>query len=81
VMTASGADVTRSAVGRLEAESLWLPSALVRPDVQWTARDARHVAATFPGADTVDFAITNGVGSNRSACSDGAIPAAARFDR
>jgi len=57
VMTASGADVTRSAVGRLEAESLWLPSALVRPDVQWTARDARHVAATFPGADTVDFAI------------------------
>ena len=57
VMTASGADVTRSAVGRHEAESLWLPSTLVRHDVQWTARDARHAAAAFRDSHTVDFAI------------------------
>ena len=57
VMTASGPDVTRSAVGRLEAESLWLPSTLVRSGVQWTARDARHAGATFRDSNTVDFTI------------------------
>jgi hypothetical protein len=50
-MTASGPDITRSAVGRLEAESLWLPSALIRNDVQWIADDARHAVATFRHAD------------------------------
>jgi hypothetical protein len=57
VKTASGPDVTRSAVGRLEAESLWLPSTLVRTGVKWTARDARHATATFRDSNTVDFTI------------------------
>jgi hypothetical protein len=47
IMSASGADITRSAVGRMEAESLWLPTMLVRDDVKWTARDGRHAVATF----------------------------------
>ncbi len=36
VMTTSGPDITRSTVGRLEAESVWLPSAL-RLRVGWHA--------------------------------------------
>jgi len=57
VMNTAGADITRSAVGRLDAESIWLPSTLVRHDVHWTARDARHAVATFRDSGTVDFAI------------------------
>jgi hypothetical protein len=57
LMSASGADVTRSAIGRLKGESLWLPSVLVREDVRWTARDACHATATFGDSETVDFAI------------------------
>jgi hypothetical protein len=47
VMTASGPDITRGAVGRLQAESIWLPSVLVRDDVRWTATDPDHAAALF----------------------------------
>ena len=58
IMSASGADITRSAVGRMEAESLWLPTMLVRDDVQWTARDGRHAVATFRDSNnSIDFAI------------------------
>ena len=37
VMTASGPDISRSAAGRVEAESVWLPSVLCGEDVAWTA--------------------------------------------
>ena len=43
VMSASGPDIARSAVGRLELESLWLPSVLLDDDVRWTVEDAHHV--------------------------------------
>lgn len=36
VMTASGPDVTRSSAGRMMAESMWLPSVLVREEAVWT---------------------------------------------
>ena len=36
VMNATGASVTRSAIGRLQAESVWLPSSLCAPDVVWS---------------------------------------------
>jgi hypothetical protein len=39
VMTASGADITRSAVGRLQSESVWLPSVFCSADVSWTSPD------------------------------------------
>src|SRR5438309_3601949 len=45
VMTASGPDITRSTVGRLEAESVWLPSALCAGGVTWTASDSSHLTA------------------------------------
>jgi hypothetical protein len=39
VMTANGADITRSAVGRLESESLCLPSVFYRDDVSFTSME------------------------------------------
>jgi hypothetical protein len=36
VMTASGPDISRSAIGRLHAEAIWLPGALLDPTVVWS---------------------------------------------
>jgi len=58
VMSTSGPDITRSAVGRMEAESIWLPARLVRNDVRWTARDEHHAVATFRDShNSLDFGI------------------------
>jgi hypothetical protein len=58
VMVASGPDITRAAVGRVNAESIWLPSVPVRDDVRWTARDNRKAAATFRhDSEPVEFEI------------------------
>jgi hypothetical protein len=45
VMTAAGPDITRSAAGRLQAESVWLPSMLCSDEVFWTTRDRSHPRA------------------------------------
>jgi len=45
VMTASGPDITRSAAGRVQAESVWLPSMLAGEDGSWTATDPSHLRA------------------------------------
>jgi hypothetical protein len=37
VVAASGADVTRSSIGRVQAESVWLPSVFCGDRVFWTA--------------------------------------------
>ena len=42
-----GADVTRSAAGRVNIESVWLPSVLCRDEVRWSAADATHTRAEF----------------------------------
>jgi hypothetical protein len=47
IMTAAGADITRSAAGRMAAESVWLPSVLCRDDVSWTAPDTSHAHASL----------------------------------
>jgi hypothetical protein len=47
VMRASGADIARSGAGRMAAELVWLPSALCRQDVTWTAFDAKCAQAHF----------------------------------
>jgi hypothetical protein len=47
VMSASGADVTRSAIGRMQGESAWLPSGLCDPGVVWTVLDGSQVQASF----------------------------------
>src|SRR4051794_16024363 len=47
VMTASGPDITRSTVGRVLAELVWLPTALSAGGVSWTAADPSHPTATM----------------------------------
>ncbi len=48
VMRADGPDVSRSAKGRLELESLWLPSVLVGRDI---ARRVRGEDVPYPSFD------------------------------
>ena len=47
VMSASGSDISRSAAGRVKAESVWLPSILCGDDVSWTAQDSCHPGAHY----------------------------------
>ena len=60
MIRASGADITRSAAGRFAAESVWLPSLLLSPDVSWAARDSNvaRVALNVGGqAAEMEFVI------------------------
>ena len=43
VMTASGTDITRSSVGRLQSESLCLPSVFCGDDVSWTSTESSEL--------------------------------------
>jgi hypothetical protein len=51
VVNETGADVTRSAIGRMQIESVCLPSMLAHPDVIWTetvgGANPTHVKANF----------------------------------
>ena len=47
LVNASGPDITRSAVGRLNIESIWLPSVLCCGEVSWTALNRSHIQARF----------------------------------
>lgn len=50
VMSAGGPHITRSAAGRLAAESVWLPSVLCAQKVRWTAEGESHVWAAVEAA-------------------------------
>ncbi len=47
VMAAAGADITRSAVGRMQGELMWLPSVLCQSQVSWAALDDFHARASL----------------------------------
>ncbi|MEH2363542.1 DUF6920 family protein [Nostoc sp.] len=47
VMIGSGADITRSNVGRLQAESICLPSVFYGDDVSWTTTDSSDLHSSF----------------------------------
>jgi hypothetical protein len=47
VVNETGVDVTRSAIGRMQSESVCLPSVLCHPDITWTEIDTTHVKANF----------------------------------
>jgi hypothetical protein len=47
VLSASGPDVTRSAIGRVEAESIWLPSQFCHTNIAWTESGASCAHAEF----------------------------------
>jgi hypothetical protein len=58
LIRAAGRNVTRSAAGRLAAESVWLPSMLCEPGVTWTANEAGVAHAHFTlGREPVDVAL------------------------
>jgi hypothetical protein len=68
LVTASGSDISRSAAGRLQAESVWLPSMLCGDDVTWTGPTPSHAYAqvTVRGhSATLDLAV-NEVGRLQS---------------
>ncbi|OAB57092.1 hypothetical protein AY600_13340 [Phormidium willei BDU 130791] len=43
VMTADGEDITRSIIGRMQGESIWLPSVLADGDRPWTVLNDREI--------------------------------------
>jgi hypothetical protein len=45
IITADGPDITRSAAGRLQIESIWLPAVLLGDGVLWEPQDDEHAAA------------------------------------
>ena len=47
VMTGTGSDITRSAAGRLQAESMLLPSVFCSDQISWTSRNSSHLQASF----------------------------------
>ncbi|PSN10186.1 hypothetical protein C7271_26395, partial [filamentous cyanobacterium CCP5] len=47
VMTGTGADITRSAVGRFHAELMLFPSAFCLGDVVWSSTEAPPLPASF----------------------------------
>lgn len=47
VMVGSGPDISRSALGRVQIESILLPSVLLAPDVAWHPMDTSHVDASL----------------------------------
>lgn len=47
VMSDSGPDMTKSTAGRIAAESVWLPSVLLREEVPWHSEDPSHAYATL----------------------------------
>ena len=53
VMTVAGSDITRSAIGRLQAESMWLPSVFCDDGVSWTSLDSSHLDSTLQSSFVV----------------------------
>jgi hypothetical protein len=47
VITASGPDVSRSAMERMQIETIWLPSVLLGPHVKWTEVNSSQIEASM----------------------------------
>ena len=43
IVTADGPDISRAALGRIQLESIWLPTVLLGVAVNWSASDSAHV--------------------------------------
>lgn len=56
VLKAGGPDITRAAAGRVNIESIWLPSALCAREVAWSETHALHPRAHFTAhGETTDL--------------------------
>jgi hypothetical protein len=51
VVKSSGPDIDKSAVGRLAAECVWLPSALLLHGDEWARRGTERFGVTLPAAE------------------------------
>jgi hypothetical protein len=58
IINASGPDITRSAAGRLNIESTWLPSVLCGSDVVWTETDTSLRARFAAHGETAEIDCT-----------------------
>jgi hypothetical protein len=70
IVTADGPDISRAALGRVQAESVWLPTVLLGRDVVWSATDSTHVSADLRlgnHATHLDLSVEPG-GRLRTAC-------------
>jgi hypothetical protein len=47
IVSAEGPEIARAAAGRLHAEAVWLPGALLSDDVTWSALDGSHPHASI----------------------------------
>lgn len=54
IIAADGPDISRAALGRIEIESVWLPTVLLASDVTWSASDAVHVDHVGVGLHLAD---------------------------
>lgn len=51
IITAHGPDISRASLGRVQIESVWLPTVLLAPDIKWSAPDPTHVGVNLHLAD------------------------------
>lgn len=59
VVSAAGADVTRSAIGRMHGECIWLPSVFCHDDTSWTALNGDQACAQLTDlGETTDLVLT-----------------------
>ncbi|NMG58009.1 hypothetical protein E1H12_05570 [Geitlerinema sp. P-1104] len=59
VMTAKGTDITRSIIGRMQGESIWLPSVLANPDRPWTViNDSQIQTPVYLFGETTPLQLT-----------------------
>lgn len=72
VMSASGPDITRSAAGRVNIESIWLPSVLCDAEIAWTASGPSRFHASFTAHG--DAAEIDYVTSENGALQSGSMP-------
>jgi len=61
-LRAGGPDITRSARGRLRAETIWLPSALADPAVAWTETHGRLTAQVPVDGEPGDLELATDAG-------------------
>jgi hypothetical protein len=67
LMSAAGPDISRAALGRVQIESVWLPTVLLAPDVVWNAADPEHLGVDLHLSDHAAH-LDLGVGSSGTLC-------------
>lgn len=48
VLNEDGPDISRSSIGRMGVEAVWLPSIFCHQDIEWSAPDSSRIKASYP---------------------------------